>query len=260
MKKKIAIIILSILILITGSIAITFYHGKYVMPITFKTSFVEINDEQLPDSFVGYKILYFSDLQYGENFDKTRLEKLQTAINSLDYDLILFGGDLIDKDYSPVSDDVEILKDFFKSLKCKGGKFAILGGQDQITDSRNVLVKMILENSGVELISKDMNIYNDTSEYIIINGLNYGSEEIISSNENFTITLIHSNKQYDSLPKDIDLVLCGHTHDKQINLFSSANYKFGLQDNLYITRGIGLYEKDYRLFNYPELCLFTLQK
>lgn len=260
MKKKIAIIILSILILISGSCAIIFYHGKYIMPQSFKTSFIKINDTQLPDSFEGYKILYFSDLQYGKNFDKTRLEKLQSAINDLDYDLLLFGGDLISKDYSPVSDDVDILKSFFNSLKCKGGKFAILGEQDLVTDSRNVLVKMILENSGVELITKDMMIYNDANEYIIVNGLNYDNEETTNSNELFTITLIHTLKQYDNLPKDTNLVLCGHSHDKQINIFSQANYKFGLQNNLYITKGIGLYGKDYRLFNYPELCIFTLEK
>lgn len=257
MKKKL-IILLSIIILFLSIAMATFYVGKNIAPKTFKTSFVEIIDEKIPDNFYNFKILYFSDLEYGKYFNKDNLDELKKSIEKLDYDIILFGGDLIDKNYSPVSDDVDILQDFLSSLTSKYGNFAILGDFDTSTQSREVLVKMILDNSGFELIEKELTLYQE-KQSIKLNGINYNSDTTINESDFFNIVMIHSRNLYSSLPQNINLVLCGDSHDRQINLFFNSDYKFGLQDNLYITRGVGLTEKDYRIFNYPELCIFILK-
>ncbi|MDO4378489.1 MAG: hypothetical protein Q4C64_04975 [Erysipelotrichia bacterium] len=259
MKKKVTIIILSIEILLLSTAMYIYYNGKNIAPKTFKTSFIEIKSEKIPQNFNNFKILYFSDLEYGRYFNSDNLSELQKSIETLDYDMILFGGDLIDKDYSPISDDVDILKKFFSSLKSPYGNFAIFGDYDQSTESRNILVRMILEDSGFELIEKELIIYKD-KQSIVLNGLNYNAEPLINPVTSFNITLIHNHNHYKSISSNADLILCGHTHSKQINLFSSADYKFGLQNNLYITRGVGLTGKDYRIFSYPEICLFTLNQ
>ncbi len=259
MKKKVTIIILSILTLLLSTAMYIYYNGKNIAPKTFKTSFIDIKSEKIPQNFNNFKILYFSDLEYGKYFNFDNLNELQKSLESLNYDMILFGGDLIDKDYSPISDDVDILKQFFSSLKSSHGNFAILGDYDQSTESRSILVRMILEDSGFELIDKELTIYKD-KQSIVLNGLNYSDEPLINPVTSFNITLIHNHNHYKSISSNADLILCGHTHNKQVNLFSSVDYRFGLQDNLYITRGIGLTEKDHRIFSYPEICLFTLNQ
>ena len=56
-------------------------------------------NNKLPDSFNGFKIVHFSDLGYGSNIFMNDVKKVVKNINSRKPDLVIFSGDLIDKNY-----------------------------------------------------------------------------------------------------------------------------------------------------------------
>ena len=58
-----------------------------------------ITSEKLPEAFNGFKIVHFSDLHYGTTVFLEELENLVDKINLLNPDIVVFTGDLIDKNY-----------------------------------------------------------------------------------------------------------------------------------------------------------------
>jgi len=239
---------------------IVFWRGKYVVPYNFKVSYINVTSEKIPANFNDVKILFLTDIEYGYLFNEQHISKLKTAINNLDIDIVLFGGDLFDKNYAPVSSDVDILTDLLSSVEAPLGKFAILGDFDFVSETREILVKRILSDSNYELITSEMKLYNNPTGYITLYGDNYGSHTIEQiSTETYSIVLLHGTDTYKNLSLSINLVLSGHSHDKQVNFFSKADYKFGRTKNLYRSRGIGLTEFDYRIFSDPELVVIILK-
>ena len=70
----------------------------------FKVNEKEIYVDNLPDSFKGFKILQFSDLLISNNRDFKKLKKVVKQINELKPDIIVFTGDLINKNYNLYSE------------------------------------------------------------------------------------------------------------------------------------------------------------
>jgi predicted MPP superfamily phosphohydrolase len=239
---------------------IIFQRGKYVVPFNFKVSYLEETSEKIPSNFNNVKILFLTDIEYGYLFNEQHLANLKKTINNLDIDIVLFGGDLFDKNYPPVSSDVDILTDLLFSIDAPLGKFAILGDFDYSSETREILVKKILSDSNFELIDSEMKLYNNPTGFIVLYGDNFGNHTIDQvSTETYSIVLLHGTETYKNLPVNVDLVLSGHTHDKQVNFFSKTDYKFGKTKNLYRSRGIGLTQFDYRIFSSPELVVITLK-
>lgn len=89
MKKMIILFILAIILFIILVIPYTIWDNKRVKVV--KEAVVV---EGLSDGLHNFKILQVSDL-HEKSFGKNQ-EKLIDTINSLDYDLILFTGDMMD--------------------------------------------------------------------------------------------------------------------------------------------------------------------
>ena len=56
--------------------------------------------QDLPESFEDFKIVQFSDFLIGSTKNVDDIENVVKEINSLEPDLIVFTGDLIDKNYT----------------------------------------------------------------------------------------------------------------------------------------------------------------
>ena len=259
-RKKALVFIMSLIVLVLLFSMIVVYRGKNAVPFNFKVSYIEETSEKIPTNFNDVKILFLTDIEYGALFTEQHLLKLKTAINNLDVDIVLFGGDLFDKNYAPVSSDVDLLTDLLSSIKAPLGKFAILGDFDISTETREILVKKVLNDSNFELITSEMKLYNNPTSYIILSGDSYACNTIKQvSLDSYSIVILHGTDTYKNIPPHVNLILSGHTHDKQVNFFSKANYKFGKTKNLYRSRGIGLTEFDYRIFSSPEIVVITLK-
>ena len=226
--------------------------------------------------------MFISDLEYGTYFTKDRLERFIDKINSCEADVVIFGGDLFDKDYNPVSNDITALRTALKSIEAPKGKFAILGDFDYVTEQRSALVRKLLYDAEYELLQdNNITLHNATSETINLIGFNYTEGTLVTdqafaniTNDAYTITVVHGALFAESLPNQLsDLTLSGHSHHSQINLPFFINYnlypntgtygpgKYNLKNTmLYVSNGVGTTTDDFRIFSDPEVLFFKLQK
>ena len=75
--------------------------------------------EQIPESYKGLKIIHFSDLHYKKVITEKRVKDLIKEINRNKPDIILFTGDLLDKDYQLTNKDINFLITYLKKLNSK---------------------------------------------------------------------------------------------------------------------------------------------
>ena len=280
MKKKLFLILgITTFLLLT---ALFGYLNASKFNLTdYEVTYLDIKDDTVPESFMGKSIIFISDLEYGTFFDKTRLELFKKKINSFKADVIVFGGDMFDKEFVPISEDVNILTDLLSGLEADLGKFAILGDFDQITDRRKALVSKILYDSNFELLDGNpIQLHNNSSQQMNLIGINYSEDTNDLSGtysnvqpEDYTITIIHGAAMADILPIKIsDLTISGHSHHCQINFpffiedsfkqtgdYATGKYKTN-NTLLYVSKGVGTTIKDYRLFSDPEILYITFKE
>lgn len=240
-------------------------------------------NEKLPKAFNGFKIVQLSDLHYGRTVDDEKLEDIAKRINELKPDLIVFTGDLIDKDIKITDYKLESIKAFLTSLDPKIGKYAVKGNHDY----SNTLFENIMTTSGFKILTDESDlIYYKENNPIIISGftssiktipnydnvfksLNLTEEEL---NTYYKILLVHEPDQLLKLEdKKFNLVLSGHSHNGQVRLpiFGAIiktngaktyyeNYYKVDDTDLYISGGVGCSVLNFRFMNKPSFNFYRL--
>lgn len=280
-RKKIVISCFKIIIIII-LLSITFYlYTTYISSKIIDVKEERIINEKLPTNFNGLKIIQISDIHYGSTIFIKDIKKLVELVNERTPDLVVFTGDLINKDYKLNSKEQEKLITELKKIKTTIGKYAIMGEEDssEFNTIMNQSNFTILNNS-YDLIYKDNNIP------ILLIGLNNSkkNEDIDSAYEYFnqpthnsniyTITLLHKPDTVDEILEKYpttDLFLAGHSHNGQINIpyIGGLVKKEGSQQyinefyqinnsRLYISSGIGTNGNGFRLFCRPSINFFRL--
>ena len=116
-KLKVFLMIILIILVLIGSIIIW---SRFVSTSGLDVKEIKIVNKKLPESFKGFKIVHISDIHYGKTIDKKKLEKVVNQINLIEPDLVVFTGDLIDKD-TDITD--EIIKDLTDELSNINAKY-----------------------------------------------------------------------------------------------------------------------------------------
>ena len=279
-RKKIVIICFKVIILLI-ILSITFYlYTSYVSSKIITVKEQRIINEKLPSNFDGLKIIQISDIHYGSTIFIKDIKKLIKLINERTPDLVVFTGDLIDKNYKLTSKEQENLIIELKKINTTIGKYAVMGEED--STQFNTIMKQsnftVLNNS-YDLIYKDNNnpilligINNSKNNIDINNAYNYFEQPTHNSNI-YTITLLHKPDSVDEILQkyQTDLFLAGHSHNGQVKTpyFGSIFKKEGAKKyndefyqindaKLYISSGIGTNENGFRLFCRPSINFFRL--
>ncbi len=106
---------------------------------------VEIASARLPQAFDGYRIAFFSDLHIGSIISVSDMcRNLVEQINSLDADLVVFGGDLINIRYDELSPE---LQNILGGIKARDGVVAVLGNHDTGVYVRDTIALPLEENT-----------------------------------------------------------------------------------------------------------------
>lgn len=108
----------------------------------------KISSEKFKD-LDNYTVIYFSDLHYTNCIKEKFLKIVIKNINSQNPDLVIFGGDLIDKlqDKDIKDKQKETLIKALNNINAKDGKYVILGNHDYSKGSYEI-VKEIYDKSG----------------------------------------------------------------------------------------------------------------
>ena len=274
-KFFISVILIIILIIL---------YARYIETFGFITKEYTLYNEDLPNGFDGLKIVHFSDIHYNRAIDSSKVDKIVEEINLINADIVVFTGDLIDKDMELKDSDFEYLTDAFSKINAKYGKYAVLGNHDY---SKMDEVINVFNNSGFKYLENSYDIiYNQDSEKIFIGGLgnvSYNLDNLDKTMEYFNsnndidykIMLVHEPDISDNIVDnyDVNLILGGHSHNGQVRLpiigalytpNGSKKYYDEYYDingtPLYISSGIGVSIVNYRLFNRPSLNFYRINK
>lgn len=248
----------------------------------------------LPLAFNGLKIVHISDAHLGSfynNYDS--VSKGLELINSLDADLIFFTGDMVNN----YADEAEGWQPYFKGLKAKYGKYAILGNHDYgdyvpwenaELKRKNLerLVELQAEMGFKTLLNQNDTIDINGQQISIIGVENWGkggfskygdlSKAMNGSSSAFKILLSHDPSHWEEeilKHTNIDLTLSGHTHGMQFGIeipgikWSPVQYRYprwgGLytegKQHLYVNRGFGYIGFPGRVGIAPEITLIELE-
>ena len=255
----------------------------------FQVKEVTITSHDIPQGFNGYRIVQLSDIHIGSwAGNPEAIQKAVNTINSLNADLIVFTGDLVNNLATELDEFIPI----FSQLKAKDGIYSVLGNHDyslyihwedeadqqanlealkakeaqmgwELLNNRHVMIHQ--KGDSIALIGVENSGHPPFPDYADLKGAMQGTEGM------FKILLSHdpSHWRREVLPDtDIQLMLAGHTHAMQTKILGfspsrfvypeySGLYKEGEQ-MLYVNIGLGYLMFPMRLGAWPEITLFTL--
>ncbi len=280
MKKKLITGLLITLALTLGFCLCVVY-GLYLGPTALQVENIKIESSQIPASFTGVRIGYFSDIYYLEYMDKERLEDMFETIEQSQVDILLFGGDVFSNPLDPNidADTINEITQMLSDLDAPLGKFYVMGDIDNTNTS---LIQTIMYNAGFEgLYNANVKLHNGKNESITLIALdndvngNVAIETAFAntSADNFNILLTHTPDNFSQVSLDIvDLGIGGHTLGEQTpipflnnitEIESKTRYTSGeYHENnttFYVNNGLGTTNSDFRLFSPPQFHVFTLQ-
>ena len=228
-----------IIFIFIGIFILMYLYIKYNVNTLEVTKYV-VENKKVPKEFDGYKIVQISDLHsklFGENN-----KKLIQKIKSLNPDIVVVTGDLIDGE----NNNYNVALDFLKEISKLYRVYYIIGNheqkslikkyKDEYKDYFNKLHQIDfvnLDNNKVEIVKGDSNInlYGLTVPYSCYKYL-FDNQETTSididfleeklgkvDREQFNILLAHTPFYFDEYEKwGADLTLCGHVHGGIVRL------------------------------------------
>lgn len=257
---------------------------------------VEVEITDLPESFSGYRMVQFSDLHTGTfGSDTTFVAELVDRINSLNPDVILFTGDIVNRE----SEEMEPFVNTLSRLKARDGVYAILGNHDYgdymtwdspADKSRNMEVLYdAFSRTGMDLLRNETRWLHKGIDSVALIGVEnigdppfpiYGSlaKAYPDLSDNATKILLTHNPAHwvDSISGHdelhVPLTLSGHTHAMQIEIggvspaalrYSTWGGLYGDEHDrhqLYVNIGAGTVGMPMRLGATPEITVITLRR
>lgn len=267
-----------LLLTVVAGVLLVFY-ARYVEPQMLKTTDVFVSSSRLPDAAENFKIAVFGDTHFGDYYSTEDFDKVIDALKEAEPELVVFAGDLIDN-FDTYTEDVAVISEKLSEIKAPYGKFAIFGNHDYGGGAENEY-ESIMEDGGFTVLKNEYYALDELGIAII--GIDdvligYGDPAVASWGrpDYFNIVLAHEPDVIDEvLDYNVDLMVAGHTHGRQINIkyFDQyilppygKNYIQGLyrfsnerESRLYVNSGVGMTKLPYRFLSPPELTCITLK-
>lgn len=274
--------ILHIIIIVILICILIFLDAKYLGPSGLRVKEYRVESSILTSNFSGIKIVHFSDLLYKSTINKEDVKKLVNRINELRPDIVVFTGDLIDKNKNISDSDNKFLIEQLSLIDVTISKYAIYGDYDYSFKN----YEKVMTSSGFTILDNSYDtIYYENNEPMYIVGFPSSIKEKSKVKETFefysdedrkyTIVLVHDGKTIKSLDEssyEVDLILGGHSLGGSIRLpyigglfiddnsykYHDSYYTKGLT-NIYISSGLGTKDYNYRFLNKPSFNLYRLK-
>lgn len=283
--------------LVAGVLAIMVY-GTALGRNDLRVERVTIHSDQLPEAFDGFTIAQFSDAHLGNlGESSTLISDLVTKINTLNPDLVVQSGDLVNIH----SDELTpAIMQTFGQLKAP--VYAVLGNhdmgyyiRDKSLNAEQSVDSLIskFKTMGWHLLQNEHLWLHRASDSIALGGVGYpvdgrfgvrnnsrGGSDLSKTlrgvaDSTFSLLISHTPSLFDSIPQlaTPNLTLSGHVHSMQAKItigqwrWSPAKLLFPMWSGLYTVAGRHLYVNDgigYALYPMrigvrPEITLYTLK-
>jgi predicted MPP superfamily phosphohydrolase len=233
---------------------------------------VEIPVPDLPDHLAGMTIAQISDVHVGAIIGTERLEEIVDQVNTLDPDLIVITGDLVDRDAGRFS----LMKAPLRRLRSRLGVFAVTGNHEYLANVHAAVGQA--GAAGIRFLRNErVTLDNGVLLYGVDDptGRRMGHrvpeiEEVVGAEASraIAILLYHRPVRFERAASlGIDLMLSGHTHQGQLwplTFISRIPFprQYGLfrhrGSHLFVSRGVGTWGPPMRVGAPPEVVLITL--
>ncbi len=270
--------IVKIIIITIFTISLVCLYARFIATSGLQIKEYPIKTTSLSEAYDGFKIIHLSDIHYGSTIKLKELKKVIKKINELKPDIIVFTGDLVDKDVKLDDKELTEVIKAFRELDAKIETLAVMGNHDydhnyfhEITSN---LEWHVLDNTYEYVFYKT----NDPIIFVGLDDLTRGNPDYVNAfsflneinQDLYTIVLAHEPDQVNEIKNyNFDLVLSGHSHLGQIRLpligaiytpkgskkYYDEHYKIN-NANLYINGGLGTSTIKMRLFNRPSINLY----
>src|SRR5665647_79395 len=278
-----------------GTLFVGFIYG-YTNKYNYRIKNVKLSFANLPESFIGFKIVHFSDVHSGSFMNKKAVIDGVEKIIAENADLIIFSGDLVNDRASEMKDYMHV----FSKVKAPLGVYSTLGNHDYgdyvnwphngITKAQNLinLVQVHKDLGWRLLINEHVKIEKNGEEIALIGIENWSNKARFPKHGDmkkayagtekypFKILISHDPSHWDVQVltdyRDVDLTLSGHTHGMQFGVeipgfkWSPVQYVYkkwsGLYEEgkqkLYVNPGFGFIGYPGRVGILPEITVIEL--
>lgn len=222
------------------------------------------------------RIVAASDIHLGTIICKSRLESIVSTINSLDPDLVLLPGDVVDEDLGPVIR--QNLGETLRTIRSRFGVLAVTGNHEFIGGAEEAC--RYLTEHGIRMLRDEAVLVAD-SFYVVgredISVRQFAGRkrkelrEILGSVVPNVPMILMDHQPFrleEAADQGVDLQLSGHTHHGQLWPFHwitkrvfevSWGYKQKGNTHVYVSSGVGTWGPPVRVGNNPEIVQIILK-
>ena len=263
-------------------------YGSFVGNSQFEVKHVELSFSELPDSFDGFRIVQFTDAHVG-SIPPTLLQLAVDSINSQKADLVVFTGDLQNKQPKEILQHQELLS----TIAAKEGVVSVIGNHDyadyieaayDIKGMNEEWTIGLQQDMGWQVLVNGHKLIRRGQDTLVVAGLDNDGEGRFPQKGNinmalwglprncFVVMLEHDPSAWRRkiLPHShAQLTLSGHPHGMQFELFGWSPLSLfkkevdGLYQKgsryLYVSKGLGGVVP-FRFGATPEIVVITLRK
>lgn len=292
-RRFLSLIALGVAAIPFGALLYGMFKGKY----NFKVLKYDLEFEDLPDAFNGYKITQISDIHSGSFDNRKKIEYAVGLVNQQKSDAILFTGDMVNNK----TDEMRPWADLFATLEAKDGKFSVLGNHDygdyipwetEALKSQNLQdLKDLQKEIGFDLLLNEHRYLKKGNDKIALIGVeNWGKGGFkkagdlkkatsLIDKDDFKILMSHDPSHWEEEvihdEKHFHLTLSGHTHGMQFGIeipgwikWSPVKWRYKYWAGIYselgqfinVNRGFGFLGYPGRVGIWPEITVITLKK
>lgn len=217
------------------------------------------------------RVVGISDIHLGLSVDKARLSRYVDKINSLQPDMIIIAGDIIDNSVRVLN--AEHLEDELNRLKAPLGVYSCLGNHEYISGVEESLA--FLKKTNIRLLIDEVKLI-DNSLYVAgrddrMNPRRMPLDSLLKDvNPSLPIILLDHQPYFleQAESNGVDLQFSGHTHNGQLwpgNLIVEKIYEVGYgykqkgNTHVYVSSGLALWGPMFRIGTQSEAVVFNIR-
>lgn len=216
-----------------------------------------------------YRLVFVSDIHFGTLFGVSHGVRLASLVNREDPDLVIIGGDIVDRDLDFVLREGSLTT--LRHMKAPMGIFSVIGNHD-LANGTGGQERTYLEKLGIHFLINDSIPLNQDIWMTGLDDYRFGKRDYdfhVTEKDKLNLLVEHEPMHIlEASQKGFDIYLAGHTHGGQTIPLNLVIRRMFLQEygtrpwgNMLttVTSGFGLSAMPLRLGVPPEIVSITVE-